>query len=336
MPMTSAGGLARSRFSASLLPERDRIAIWREVFGRTNIRLEMNTLNDEPFYCECETLSFSNIAVLRATSSAISAARTRELLSDNRHDISLVMPLKGRAHAAHAGKEAEIAEGEAVVLDTSRPGPVYFPTRSEYINICVPQAALAPLVPNLEDAAMTVIPAGSEPLRLIRGYYQLLCSEDAPSTPETARIVSAHFHDLLAAAINSTGHQSRLTDSQGIRAARLKALKADIVQHAYSADMSIDEAARRLNISPRYIRKLLASENTTFSELVLNERLTHAYRILGDLRHTDRSISDIAFSVGFGDLSYFNRTFRRRFNATPSDVRGGLYDERPPASAQLQ
>ena len=29
----------------------------------------------------------------------------------------------------------------------------------------------------------------------------------------------------------------------------------------------------------------------------------------------------IAYDVGFGDLSYFNRVFRRRYGATPSDIR---------------
>ena len=33
------------------------------------------------------------------------------------------------------------------------------------------------------------------------------------------------------------------------------------------------------------------------------------------------SISSIAYDVGFGDLSYFNRAFRRRYDATPSDIR---------------
>ena len=32
-------------------------------------------------------------------------------------------------------------------------------------------------------------------------------------------------------------------------------------------------------------------------------------------------ISAVAFDAGFGDLSYFNRTFRRRYDAAPSDVR---------------
>jgi len=34
-----------------------------------------------------------------------------------------------------------------------------------------------------------------------------------------------------------------------------------------------------------------------------------------------QSISSIAYDVGFGDLSYFNRAFRRRYDATPSDIR---------------
>jgi AraC-like DNA-binding protein len=43
--------------------------------------------------------------------------------------------------------------------------------------------------------------------------------------------------------------------------------------------------------------------------------------MLRDQRFSMHSITAIAFDAGFGDLSYFNRTFRRRYNARPSDVR---------------
>jgi AraC-like DNA-binding protein len=33
------------------------------------------------------------------------------------------------------------------------------------------------------------------------------------------------------------------------------------------------------------------------------------------------SISSIAYDCGFGDITAFNRTFRRHYNASPSDVR---------------
>jgi AraC-like DNA-binding protein len=66
---------------------------------------------------------------------------------------------------------------------------------------------------------------------------------------------------------------------------------------------------------------LFEEEDTTFTEFVLERRLDRAHRMLADPRSADRNISTIAFDAGFGDLSYFNRTFRRRFGRTPSDVR---------------
>jgi AraC-like DNA-binding protein len=59
----------------------------------------------------------------------------------------------------------------------------------------------------------------------------------------------------------------------------------------------------------------------TFSEFVLAERLARAHRLLVDSAHLGLKVSEIAYSVGFSDLSYFNRTFRLRFGMTPSDVR---------------
>ena len=61
------------------------------------------------------------------------------------------------------------------------------------------------------------------------------------------------------------------------------------------------------------------------SEFVLAERLARAYRILSNPRFADRSITAVAFEVGFGDLSYFNRTFRRRFGCAPSRLRGATH-----------
>jgi AraC-like DNA-binding protein len=45
------------------------------------------------------------------------------------------------------------------------------------------------------------------------------------------------------------------------------------------------------------------------------------HRVLCDTHHVERPISAIALACGFGDLSYFNRVFRRHYGATPSDIR---------------
>jgi AraC-like DNA-binding protein len=74
-------------------------------------------------------------------------------------------------------------------------------------------------------------------------------------------------------------------------------------------------------VSDSYIRKLFGGEGTSFSEYVLTRRLIRAHRMLTDQRWAEVGIASIAYDAGFGDLSYFNRAFKRYYGATPSDVR---------------
>jgi AraC-like DNA-binding protein len=69
------------------------------------------------------------------------------------------------------------------------------------------------------------------------------------------------------------------------------------------------------------VRKLFEEEGSSFSSFVLAERLRAVRRMLVDRRYVHLNIAQIAHESGFGDVSYFNRAFRRHFGATPSDVR---------------
>jgi len=51
------------------------------------------------------------------------------------------------------------------------------------------------------------------------------------------------------------------------------------------------------------------------------QRLSRAHRMLTEPRLAQNPVGSIAYDAGFGDLSYFNRSFKRRFGMTPRDVR---------------
>ena len=106
-----------------------------------------------------------------------------------------------------------------------------------------------------------------------------------------------------------------------MRAARLHAIKSDIAARLPDCSLTIAAIAARQGVTPRYVHKLFESIGTTYTQFVLWQRLERAHRMLQDHRLAERSISSIAYDVGFGDLSYFNRAFRRQYNATPSDIR---------------
>lgn len=58
---------------------------------------------------------------------------------------------------------------------------------------------------------------------------------------------------------------------------------------------------------------------------MIRSRLRHAARLLAD---DARSITDIAFDVGFGDLSNFVRTFHRAAGVSPGGFRQAARKER--------
>ena len=83
----------------------------------------------------------------------------------------------------------------------------------------------------------------------------------------------------------------------------------------------MSSVAKRHGVTPRYVQRLFEPEGITFSEFVRDQRLARAYRTLSDPRHAALAVSTIAYDAGFGDLSYFNRTFQRLYGMSPSDVR---------------
>jgi AraC-like DNA-binding protein len=121
----------------------------------------------------------------------------------------------------------------------------------------------------------------------------------------------------LARAGGKTGHEG----ISGIRAVRLHAIKSDILENLRQLSFSIHGVASRHGITVNYVRQLFAAEGITFTEFVLQKRLAAADLMLRDPRYADRNISAIAFEAGFGDVSYFNRIFRRRFGVKPADAR---------------
>jgi AraC-like DNA-binding protein len=106
-----------------------------------------------------------------------------------------------------------------------------------------------------------------------------------------------------------------------IRAARRAAVLREIENRSGDPGLSAATIARLLGITSRYVHLLLEETGKSFTYHVLERRLERAVALLRDPRWRHRKIADVAAEVGFTDLSYFNRAFRRRFGATPSDMR---------------
>jgi AraC-like DNA-binding protein len=80
------------------------------------------------------------------------------------------------------------------------------------------------------------------------------------------------------------------------------------------------EVARRLGMSEATLRRRLAAENFSFGDLLIDVRMSTALVLL---QATERSITDIALSVGYESPSRFAVRFRERLGLSPTELRFG-------------
>jgi AraC-like DNA-binding protein len=84
--------------------------------------------------------------------------------------------------------------------------------------------------------------------------------------------------------------------------------------------LSLAELARDAAMSPwHFLRTFRRVAGVTPHQFILMRRL---HRAAVGLRTSDAPVSDIALAAGFGDLSTFNRQFRRAMGASPTRYRG--------------
>lgn len=83
---------------------------------------------------------------------------------------------------------------------------------------------------------------------------------------------------------------------------------------------SAPELARAMHVSERTLKRKLAADDTTYSQLVTEERRALA---TGLLRSDDLSIDEVAARLGYSDATNFTRAFRRWTGMTPRAFRRG-------------
>jgi AraC-like DNA-binding protein len=93
-----------------------------------------------------------------------------------------------------------------------------------------------------------------------------------------------------------------------------------------SREIDLEEAARQAGLSPFHFLRLFSGVlGVTPHQYLVRSRLRHAARLLTD---DDIAVTDIAYDVGFGDLSNFVRTFHRAAGVSPSKFRAASRGKR--------
>jgi len=292
--------------------------MFREFHGRDRVRVEPRP--GEALRIDAMLVRFADLGLLWGRRSPL-----RSEFADGND--RLILNLGSPAVAVQFGRELPLEPGEAIAFSGSDPGSLTTLRGGHITTLDFPLGGLLPLLKDPRRGCARRISKHALPLRLLRGYVRAAQANDRIGASGLPQLAIAHIYDLAAMAVGAGRQAAEIASGRGIRAARLQAIKDDILAR-FENDVSLAEIAARHRLSTRYVGMLFESEGTSMTEFVREERLKRARSMLLSPRFAGRRIAEIAFEVGFNDVSYFNRSFRRQFGQSPSEVREmGLAEE---------
>ncbi len=309
------------RFSTDQLPVRERFDIWRDLVTRKLWRLAIDPLSEHPYRAKAALRALPSLRVGFGVVGPAIHHRTREIAAAENDDIVLLVNLGGPLLIRRPGGEIEVGAGDACLLECGEVGAYVMAEAGKHLCIRIERRVLGAFARHIDSAIGRLIPAGTEALGLLVTYARTLPSGEWEFSPAAGRVVVDHIGDLMALVVGAGGEAAALAATRGLAAGRLSAAKAHIRERAGLLELSAESVAAEQGISPRYLRQLFEAEDQSFTSYLLQQRLSQAHAMLTSARFAAEPISRIAFGVGFGDLSYFNRAFRRRYDCTPKDAR---------------
>ena len=303
---------------------RLRKETWIDTLASAVARLNIDPAPGIDFEGRLEIVPMGDGSVSSVAATFRNATRSAQDIGIDGRDTVLFMINAGHdiCRLSQRGRDIDCAPGEAVLYDLAEPSNAFVakPAVSRVVSIQLPRSLLQSRLSNYEDRLLVRVPGQNAALALAHNYVDAILSYAIQNNPHLLQLATGHLADLVAAAIRPF-HIEPAAPSTGYRAARLQAVLGEIALHYADVGFTTRTVAATLGISARYVNNILQESGTGFSDRVLELRLQRARAMLADRRNDRLRIGDIAYASGFSDISYFNRSFRRRFGLTPSGAR---------------
>ena len=224
--------------------------------------------------------------------------------------IVLYRQIQGQTFVDHVGKESLLRPGDFALIDTTKAAVLSFDEHPvKFSGVCFPRTEFL----SVRQDAINVgsVLSGQSPGG--RAVASVLPSCDADGQTD-------FVFDLVRAAFMPQGqnHEDAKAPENAIRYHRLLDL---IDLNLRDPEFRIATLCDRARISIRQVQREFEARGESFSHLLTTRRLELAEQRLRRARETGvlPNIGRIAMASGFGDISNFNRVFKRNYGCTPSE-----------------
>ncbi len=308
-------------FATDALDQAKRYAAWRDAICDVYVHVDVQAedpANYEGFIREAQ---FGGVALTDILISEQRIRRRPSHLAKLDKDCYYVQFIQsGRVNVLQAGADLATNAGIGALFCASEPYELQCLGKVHSYYLELPRQAFASRFPQDHIPVSTTMSTGRGLGRVAAEFCSTLASQASSLDAEARGKLGDELMDVLALAFDSAQSDEPLSD-QAVQKARLRSVKAWIEQHLCKPGLSLEAIAKGNAISLRYLHALFRFEGTSVSTWIWNRRLERSFDMLLKSDHDARSLTEIAYSVGFNSSSHFSTMFRRKFGVRPSDVK---------------
>ncbi|WP_043636681.1 helix-turn-helix domain-containing protein [Nonomuraea candida] len=307
--------------ATAAVPDRDKLAFWRDAVSRTLVPVAVTPRGDAPFNGRivADTLGYLRVRSIEADAARID--RTPALIAHAPEAfVAVGVQAAGTATVVQDGRRARLAEGDLVVYDTTRPYSFDFPQPFRAYVFQLPRRVLGLADDDLKQVTGTAIGTGDGVGAALLPFLTTLAASAGTFAPTVADRLAGNVTDLVATLVAERTRQIP-RDADGARELFVRRVREYINQNLGDPALSPETIAQAHRISVRYLHRLFEGEGITVGRLIQQRRLDECVRELARRGRRAPTVSAVALRWGFVSPAHFSRAFRAVYGLSPQQWR---------------
>lgn len=303
--------------STSDVTALERLPFWNQLASQMVAPLEIEAMDPERFQARLYRRRIRECEIVSPVSAPANISNNGQ--QGDAGVLNLQLQLVGRSRNFTNGRACELEEGDFLLYDPSQPLRLSFTEPTQVVVLRLPVAQIEQRLPRLRQLAGVKIRGDRGPGAVFSSFLRKAWKQmqiDDGGWVETLDEVIWPLLDMAYA----TEQRESVAGSR--RDERRHQLFDIVARELCDPELDARAIARTMGVSARYVQMMFAEMATTPSAYIQHKRLELAARRFAR-EGAGAMVTNVAFDVGFSDLSSFCRAFRRRFNMSPRDYRAG-------------
>ncbi|MGA2485207.1 MAG: helix-turn-helix domain-containing protein [Roseiarcus sp.] len=308
-------------FDSKTLPAAKRRQAWQDAICEIYLRVDCAAESQSSYDGFVREIRFGEVTLTDTLSSPQSVLRQSRHIAQLEKDCYYMgLAQSGNINIRQAKSSMTMHAGVGALFDANEPYELRCDTKLRSFWVELPRQAFASRFASERPPLTAHLNLSRGLGRIAVEFCSALALEGANLDPQSRARLGEQFMDILALAISAEPDR-RPPAEACVQSGRLLLVRNYIDEHLSDPNLSLGDIAKKNGISLRTLHQLFHPMGMSASEWLRTRRLQRSYDLLSSPQHETKSITEIAYSIGFNSSSHFSNLFRTQFGLRPSDVR---------------